>query len=159
MVKSFYDELRKIFSTEKKDKNYAAMQKRIIAWLDHSEMRMLEAVKKQLKTDIATKQEVTKIFSNMSELLEKETARLNKYLAEENRQYAKSVIVSNCIKKGYQTYQFVAEGENCEDCNSLSGKTFPLAGNTVRNEEDKRQGAGRKVQGMGICGQGRDSIC
>ena len=103
------------------------MQKRIIAWLDHSEMRMLEAVKKQLKTDIATKQEVTKIFSNMSELLEKETARLNKYLAEENRQYAKSVIVSNCIKKGYQTYRFVAEGENCEDCNSLDGKTFPLS--------------------------------
>ena len=126
LVKSFYDELRKIFSTESKDKNYAAMQRRIIAWLDHSEMRILEAVKKQLKTDIATKQEVTKIFSNMSELLEKETARLNKYLAEENRQYAKSVIVSNCIKKGYQTYQFVAEGENCEDCNSLSGKTFPL---------------------------------
>ena len=126
MVKVFYDELRKNFSPESRDKNYAAMQERVIAWLDHSEARLLEAVKKQLKTDIATKQKVTKIFLHLSELLEKETARLNKYLAEENRQYAKSVVVSNCIKKGYQAYRFVTEGENCEDCNSLSGRTFPL---------------------------------
>ncbi len=126
VVKAFYDELRKNFSPESRDKNYAAMQERVIAWLDHSEARLLEAVKKQLKTDIATKQKVTKIFLHLSELLEKETARLNKYLAEENRQYAKSVIVSNCIKKGYQAYRFVTEGENCEDCNSLSGRTFPL---------------------------------
>ena len=60
------------------------------------------------------------------QILMRKTARLNKYLAEENRQYAKSVIVSNCIKKGYQAYRFVTEGENCEDCNSLSGRTFPL---------------------------------
>ena len=127
VVKAFYDELRKKFSTESRDENYAAMQKRVIAWLDRSEARMLEAVKKQLKTDIATQQEVTKIFLHLSELLENETARLNKYLAEENRQYAKSVVVSNCIKKGYQAYRFVTEGENCEDCNSLNGKTFPLS--------------------------------
>ena len=61
------------------------------------------------------------------QILMRKTARLNKYLAEENRQYAKSVIVSNCIKKGYQAYRFVTEGENCEDCNSLDGKTFPLS--------------------------------
>ncbi len=67
-----------------------------------------------------------KTLKNLKKVLEKREKAFDEMLSSRAGQMLRYMLLWDCEKSGYTRYQFVTEGDNCEECSSLDGQVFDI---------------------------------
>ncbi|MBQ4516647.1 MAG: minor capsid protein [Clostridia bacterium] len=67
-----------------------------------------------------------KTINTLKKVLEKRKKAFEEMLSDYAGQMLRYMLLWDCEKSGYTRYQFVTEGDNCEECSSLDGQVFDI---------------------------------
>ena len=131
LIREFYSNLQLGKEMEKQLSVYgsraAKVKSRMDADIGKAEEAAVRAVCKSLLNKGSLHNDVREVTAGVRQVMAERGKTLENLIRAYAGQMMRYMVLWDCEDAGYTSYRFVAEGENCPECDALDGRVFPIS--------------------------------